>query len=146
MTQADFARIWHKLTDNQRLYLINATVPREQRVPQSQTIMAMKALGRRELMIEKYGNWTIKPEARELIAWTIEHGYANYTDGSWEFTAPELAPRYKRKIDIAELAKLAADGYYAAEIARRLGVTREAVRQAARRAGIALPPRGGVAS
>jgi hypothetical protein len=44
----------------------------------------------------------------------------------------------RRLIDPAVLADLAEQGHYAAEIARKLGVSREAVRQAAKRYGIEL--------
>lgn len=134
----DKAELWCNLTDNQRLCLINQVVPHHQRVRQSSFITGYRALERRGVTPAMY---------RELATWALEQGlakftgtpaerYAQYADGQWTFTAPDRPKR--GRIDPARLAELAQAGHYATAIAEQLGVTREAVRQAANRQGLTL--------
>lgn len=131
----DWARLWCKLTNNQRLLLINETVPRELQVRQSHNIVAIRALTRKGLIQDGYA-WSLTFEARELTAWAVEQGYARYSDGTWLFSEPEYG---FNRVDRNRLEALVAIGYHGAEIARRLKVSREAVSKAAKRYGLTLP-------
>ena len=130
---ADMTRLWRKITDNQRLYLMNLTAPYAERVPQSACIVAGRAL-------DKMGIGRDTQKARTLAAWAREHGYAQFEGKSWTFTEPTQRP-WSGRIDQARLAELAEAGWYATQIAKELNVSREAVRQAARRLGLTLAPK-----
>lgn len=140
MNEDRWPTVWRKLTTNQRIYVMNHSGARgEREVPQSAVIVAGRALRRLGLADH---------EVTALGVWARAEGYA-VRDGpevstggwppqtvpTWSFTAP---PPATRKIDPYLLAAFAADGHYAAAIAQRIGVTREAVRAAAKRQGLTL--------
>jgi predicted DNA binding CopG/RHH family protein len=130
--------LWRKLSDNQRLLLMNKTAPPAQRVHQSHAITACKALIRLGLAQEDGYHWWLQPEAEALAAWAREHGCAQWDGAGWKFSAPEVARQ--GRIDPEHLADLVAAGLHGAEIARRLGVSRQGVAVAAERQGLTLAP------
>jgi len=132
-------RLWRVLSDNQRLLLMNHTVPPERRVRSSHFLAAGRALERMGLAGGQGYDWGPTHEARQLASWARELGYAQWDGKGWTFTTPDWK-RYGR-IDPERLAELAAEGLYAAEIARRLDVSRQGVVMAAQRHGLTLPPK-----
>lgn len=133
------AQLWRKLTPNQRLFLMNETAPREQRVNLSHNVVAGRAIRRLGLEYQTpTARYKLTPAAHELAGWAKEHGYARHDNGTWVFSEPPPGRR-RGRVDPDRLVQLAASGLYPAEIAKHLGVTREAVRQAAKREGLTLP-------
>lgn len=138
-TEEDMARLWRKLSDNQRLYLMNQTAPPGQRCPHSDFIVAARALRKHGL------EGTVR--ITRLTEWARAHGYARQdgpevaygrtTVPTWTFSLP---PR-QRRVDSGRLAQLVADGHQAAAIAEHLAVSRQAVYQALSRDGLTLAPR-----
>lgn len=141
MTAPDLDRLWRKLSNNQRIYILNESVPPNRKVRQSHFINAGRSLARIGL--------TQQHQLRMVGQWAQEHGYA-CQDGppqrtiwrgekpvpTWTFHTPEVKPR--SRIDPDRLTELAAAGHYAADIAKKLGVSREAVRVAAKRHGLTI--------
>lgn len=131
----DSEGLWRKLSDNQRLYLVNAVVPPNLRQDQSAAVVAGRSL-------DRLGLTRSSAAGRQLVQWALTQGYARHVQGRWVFTAPAPRPRtFGRIIDPEKLVELIEAGHYGSEIARRLGVTREAVRLAAQRRGLELPRR-----
>ncbi len=123
---------WCKLSNNQRLYLINSTVPYGERDPQPASIVAGRALRRLGLKTN-YGP-SLTPQGAALSEWARNEGYAERDGGRWVFHEPENS-RWQ-KIDPTHFAELVAAGHYATEIAEKLGVSRQAISIAARRQGL----------
>jgi hypothetical protein len=132
------ARLWRKLSDNQRLHLVNE-LPGIRRVQTSDFVVAGRVLDRLGLFARPSYLTRLSKEGEELARWAVENGYARRTDTGWDIHAPE-APRRSR-IDRNRLAELAEKGLHAAAIAAELNVTREAVRQAAQRHNLTLSPK-----
>jgi hypothetical protein len=132
-------RLWRKLSDNQRLHLMNE-LPGVERVRTSNFVVAGRVLDRLGLFDRtSYHRTMLSAEGESLARWAVDHGYAQRTDTGWRFHVPE-APRRSR-IDRNQIVELAEKGLHAAAIADELGVSREAVRQAAQRHNLTLPPK-----
>lgn len=142
MTASDMERLWLKLSDNQRLRLMNDTLPWGKQVSEPYYIAASRALDRLGLTGSR---------AQALAEWAHEHGFArqdgpavrgtsrNQRVPSWTFRAPE--PSRRSLIDPTRLAELVDEGQSASAVAAEFGVTRSAVYLAVKRQGLALAPR-----
>lgn len=128
-------RLWRKLSDNQRLLVVNGATHPDRRVEHSKVIVAMRALDRLHLIDHGHGTWALSPMARALGCWAQEHGYARRQGNTWVFHSPGPV---RRRIDPARLAELVTAGHYCSSIAEQLGVSDEAVYMAARRHGLTL--------
>lgn len=133
---AELAALWRRLSDNQRVHLMNQTMPERDQENIQHFIMAAKALDRRGLMAPGRG---LTREGEALANWAAENGHARLDGKRWMFSTPER-PRYRR-IDEARLLELAAAGWHGSAIAAELGVSRQLVSLAAKRAGATLAPR-----
>lgn len=139
VTEPELSQLWRKLTHNQRLLLINQVVPHDVQVRQAHFIAAARGLERRgvsESTGRAVADWALSQGYAQFVG-TPSRGYAQWPDGQWTLTTPS-PPRKRGRVDPDRLAELTAAGCYAAEIAEKLGVTREAVRLAAKRHGLTL--------
>lgn len=123
-------QLWRSLSDPQRRVLFDPNGHH------AHYIVCARALDRRGLLMQFRGARSTTGQA--LVDWAIAAGHTAHDQESktWTFQTPT-----HRRLDPRRLSELAASGHHGAEIARLLGVTRQAVDCAAKREGITLPRR-----